>query len=240
MLPALINSRHHLIIPDVIANWDGISSWEVSRLDTMEALLTPDDVVFDIGTEHGWLAGLIARWCGGMVLFEPSPRVWPNIRLTWEANLLPPPLATFCGFVGTVTENLDSHLVTPNSPWPPSAYGDECHDPLPYDYIWRTPSLPQTTLDDFILNAPHPSPIPIIPTVLNIDVEGAELLVLTGAMNLLSLHRPTVFCSVHPDLMERDYHHNSDSVYSLMADLDYVATQLGIDHETHVCFQPLA
>lgn len=232
MQPALINNRHHLVCPDVIATWDAIGNWEVARLDAMEAHLTPDDIVYDVGTEHGWLAGLIQRWCGGMVLFEPSARVWPNIRLVWEENGLPDPLGTFVGYVGATNDHLEDLI--DGDPWPPCAYDDECHESLPYDYIFTGHPLPQTTLDNYIEIPGVP-----IPTVLNIDVEGAELLVLMGSMGLLALHRPTVFCSVHPDLMERDYQHKDSDVYSLMSSLGYVATDLGRDHEQHIIWRPV-
>jgi len=50
----------------------------------------------------------------------------------------------------------------------------------------------QISLDDFC------SKNNIIPDVIKIDVEGAEIKVLHGAKNILSKYRPTIILSVHP------------------------------------------
>ena len=67
--------------------------------------------------------------------------------------------------------------------------------------------VPAVTLDH-LLEGRRP------PDVLKIDVEGAELLCLSGARGLLRTARPTVLCEVTAE--------NSGAIGSLFCDLDYV------------------
>jgi len=54
-----------------------------------------------------------------------------------------------------------------------------------------------TTLDEMILRGSS------VPSVVKIDVEGAEHAVLMGARDLLSRHRPLLMLELHLDIMER-------------------------------------
>lgn len=50
----------------------------------------------------------------------------------------------------------------------------------------------QITLDSYCqVNA-------IVPDVIKIDVEGSEIAVLMGAVNILKIHKPIIFLSIHP------------------------------------------
>jgi FkbM family methyltransferase len=52
--------------------------------------------------------------------------------------------------------------------------------------------VPATTLDTFSKNNR------LVPKVIKIDIEGAELLALRGASELLQKHRPVVIVEIHP------------------------------------------
>lgn len=54
-----------------------------------------------------------------------------------------------------------------------------------------------TTLDDYVRD--HP-----VPTMLKIDVEGAELEILTGGRRLLEGHRPHLLIETHSPALERE------------------------------------
>lgn len=69
--------------------------------------------------------------------------------------------------------------------------------------------VPAVTVDDICTS------LQVKPTVLKIDVEGAELKVLYGAQNMLAETKPSIFFSVHSDdlrdgrlsfLANRGYH----------------------------------
>jgi FkbM family methyltransferase len=73
--------------------------------------------------------------------------------------------------------------------------------------------VPCTTLDSFVRSSG------VIPDVVKIDVEGAELLVLEGAKRLLAVHRPVLIIGVHPYWLPRA--HSVDGMLALLAQFDY-------------------
>ena len=56
----------------------------------------------------------------------------------------------------------------------------------------RKKQVEMTTIDDFSVESG------VVPEIIKIDVEGAELLVLNGAVEVLTKHSPVIFLSVHP------------------------------------------
>jgi len=64
--------------------------WEKERLSAMYAAIRPDDVVLDIGACHGEMSVLFALWGARVILVEPAPHFWPEIKAHFdENNLLP-------------------------------------------------------------------------------------------------------------------------------------------------------
>lgn len=238
MKPACWNGEHHLWLPDHIADWDATSSWERSRFASMQAHLTPDMVLFDVGAEHGSISAVYASWVKTMVLFEPSPDFWPNIRMTWEANGLPHPAGWFVGLVGDDDHpdpdvDYDDREI---NGWPACAWSDVETPAMPYRYAHNDKHAAvtrRTSIDRWV--AEHH----LVPDAITIDVEGAEGDVLNGARWTLETVRPLVWVSIHPDLMERDYpHHTPQSIRERMRSLGYRDELLGIDHEEHWAFWP--
>lgn len=229
MKQALVNRTWSLMLPDQIADWDAITGWELKRFASMQRHLERGMVLFDIGAEHGWISAILAGWVGGenMVLVEPSPEFWRNIRLTWEANGLVRPrlmAQAFCGSEG---------IATGASQWPDCAAGDDEVPAMPYRYLHEPKhrlETPCTTIDVLAGQVP--------PAAITIDVEGAELTVLRGAVATLLTVRPLVWVSIHPDLMERDYGATPRELRAFMADQGYGGECLGIDHEEHWLFRP--
>ena len=78
--------KHELILPDYLADWDVWDYWERERFDHMESKLTGEDILYDIGTEHGWTAAIYAKWVKHICLFEPEEKMWGSIRAIWETN----------------------------------------------------------------------------------------------------------------------------------------------------------
>jgi FkbM family methyltransferase len=231
MKPGCWNRKYHLRLPDHIADWDATSGWEWERFASIEATLERDDVLYDIGTEHGAITAVYAQWCATTVLCEPTPEFWGNIRLTWEENHLPMPAACWAGLVGR--DSVGEGGLTMDG-WPQSSQVGEVgaggyrylHEPS------HVAELPRISIDDLAYRTR------VIPTAITIDVEGAEVAVLAGARYTLRAHRPIVWCSVHPDLMERDYGTTPGDLFDLMADAGYHAVHLGTDHEEHFAFSP--
>ena len=77
----------------------------------------------------------------------------------------------------------------------------------------------------------------IIPNVLNIDVEGAELLVFKGAEKTLRDNNLKIFVSIHDDLGIRDYDTTPEDTISYLQSFGYVGEFLAKNHEAHWYFE---
>lgn len=62
--------------------------------------------------------------------------------------------------------------------------------------LYNEVSRQQVSLDDFCTARA------LVPEIVKIDVEGAELKVLRGAGNIFKKHRPVVFLSIHPRTLQ--------------------------------------
>jgi len=216
-------------LPVPLTDWDVWANWERERFHSMRDHLKPGMVLFDVGTEHGWCNLIYADFVGpqNMVLIEPTPYFWPNIKATWERNYPGvTPRACYHGLLGPRTTDTNSG---PFTPWPAVSDG-----PL----IDR---MSYTSLDDNLHDSPEMTVDDLAacthtPDALTIDVEGAELLVLQGARGVLSMLKPLVWVSVHPDLMER-YDTTPEQLCEFMAAFGYTGTHLATDHEQHWLFR---
>lgn len=223
--------RHVLKLPRPLADWDVWEYWERARIESMEAHLNTDMVLFDVGTESGWCNLVYARFVNpeNMVLIEPTAEFWPNIQATWERNFPETPLACYDGLFSDTTDDKRTGY---GHPWPAAADGPLI-DRNKYQYIHEhSDGVAQIRLDDFVKRTG------VVPGAITMDVEGAELLVMQGASDTLANHRPLVWASVHPDLGERSYGVTPDQVHDYMASHGYRGTHLSTDHEEHWFYQP--
>lgn len=221
---------YKLWLPYWLAEWDVFANWERERLASMAAELKQGDVLFDIGTEIGWCNLLYAKFVGpkNMVLIEPSRRLWPNIKALWERNFPEaPPLACHAALFASKT----------TSPWclPKHTFPDEAEGQLTSDTSYRSihehgHMLPQIMLDDYV------GQTGIVPDALTIDVEGAEMDVLEGALGTLQKHSLKAWVSIHPELMEKHYSASPSELHALMAAIGYMGQHLATDHEEHWLF----
>ena len=233
--------EYELDLPDFLASWDVWDYWERERVHSMRDHLIDSDVLWDVGAESGWCSLVYAEFVGPnhMVLIEPTPEFWPNIRATWRRRYQGPPRACYQGLLSDLDHVPDEipwpvkvNTVDPNwsqDPWPQAAYGDLI-DRIAYRYIHEhsdsTAQLTADTLAGFV------GP----PSALTMDVEGAELVVLRGARHILSVLRPKVWVSIHPDLALRDYGTTTEDLMEFMAGFGYEAEHLATDHEEHWYF----
>lgn len=236
MIETEINGRWKLLLPShraERAEW--YTGWEKERLAAMAELIGPGDLVFDVGAEEGDFPALWALWGAGVYLIEPNPRVWPNIRAIFEANGLDHAVVgCWVGFAGDPsTERFSTswwqeHAARPDGDiWPSCAYGEVIGD-HGFLVLPERPDCPSTTIDEMAASAK--------PTVITIDVEGAELTVLRGADEVLRTARPAVFVSVHIDLPWIDEKYPGDTgaaVADYMTERGYVGRHLATDHEEH-------
>lgn len=233
--------KYSLVLPQFLYDWDVYDYWEKERLASLQDNLNFGDVFYDIGAEHGWLSALIAKYIVGaenMALFEPTPEFWPNIKAIWEANQLASPMFCSQALVGDEsTPNAYTHEFSTDLEWPECAYSDWLVPKLSYRYLHETSHrniTPQITIDEAIkLLLVKP------PKAINVDVEGAEIHVMRGAVETLRRDRPLVWVSVHPDLGIKNYNTTPEQFHQFMRSCDYSAEHLATDHEEHWLYRPL-
>jgi FkbM family methyltransferase len=146
-------------------------------------MLRPGDVFYDVGANVGFFTLLAARLVGprGAVLaFEPDPRnaevLRSNVALNGLANV-----EVFERAVAETTGRRRFAIVESTA----SHLADHGTDE-------KTTVVDVVSLDD-LDGASGPRP----PTVIKLDIEGAEVDALHGAAHLIARHRPVIICEVH-------------------------------------------
>lgn len=218
-----VNGRWEVVLPDHIADHPFLDCHEPERFESMAWWLTPGAVLFDIGAEHGCCSAVYAQMVDSIVLFEPTPAFWRNIRLTWEANGLRDPLGCWPGFLTDTTPGPPRVL----NGWPHCAAGNDEAPPGPYRHLATDVDVPSTTVDAWVKASR------IAPDAMTIDVEGAEWHVLSGASWTIANHRPDIWLSVHTDEMLASHGAQRDWVFSLLHGHGYSTELLATDHEEH-------
>lgn len=221
--------EYEIEMPNWLAEWDVYGDWEVERLNSMRDNLKQGEVLFDIGTEVGWMNIIYAQYVGAenMVLVEPTAEFWPNIMHTWYHNFVQPPLACYFGLFSNKTT---SNFTLPKHEFPAEAEG-ELVDKLAYRYIHEHGKrLPQIKIDDYCKLTG------IKPDALTMDTEGSELLILKGAESTLIERSLKVWVSIHPELGKRDYGVDPKDVHAFMEKCGYAGEHLATDHEEHWYF----
>jgi FkbM family methyltransferase len=149
--------------------------YERPLIDWLKKNLHPADVLWDIGANIGAVTLVAARHCSRVVAFEPDSRALDLLSRHVGANgitnvtIVPRALADATGTAvlhAGPMNNLGMSTLAPNAP---------NRDPNA-----ATAIIPTLRADDFVRDHPH-----LRPTILKLDVEGAEDLVLNGAAELL-------------------------------------------------------
>jgi FkbM family methyltransferase len=229
--PVRLNGRWSLDLPDHRSRqW--ANPWEPERIDSMHRHLTVNDTLYDIGTEEGDIPALCASWGARLVMIEPDPRVWPNVRACFTGNDLEGKVVgVFVGFAGPE----DRYESVPvrwelGSQWPECAFGPIVDD-HGFMNLSERPDVESVRIDTLAALLPAP-------TAITVDVEGAELAVMQGAGNVLAWYRPLVWVSVHPEFMREMYGHTPDMLFRFMIERGYRYRLLAVDHEEHWLFWP--
>ena len=206
--------------------WLQHPEWEQQRIQAILAHTRRGNTVIDVGAELGDITAIIAQKIGDgqMIAIEPVARTWPVIREIFELNNLPAPICSVA-FAGTEIKN---NPVIYNE-WPPESVGEIITEPG-FQHLDERYDLPVITIDNLIEQTNTP------PNIINMDIEGAELMALQGAREVLEIYKPTVFVSIHPDFLVQRYHQTKDDVLRFMELLHYKAELINIDHEEHWLF----
>ncbi len=170
------------------------SKTERHILHWVREILGRGDTFFDIGARAGWVSLVASRRvgpAGRVVAFEPSPSFASLIRYHGRINRVPAlviepsAVADSCGATNVFLH--DQGISSINSLSRSTVTDESCSDgPL------QKISVPVRNLDNYCA-ARHYSP-----SLIKIDVEGAEFRVLQGALRLLASCRPALIVAVHP------------------------------------------
>src|SRR3954465_9609693 len=187
--------------------------------------LSPGGTLFDVGAHYGWMsiaAANCVRACGRVVGFEPSPVLLDVLHYHKRVNRL-----RQLQIVPAAVSNKDDRAI----PFYLINEGRSFRNSLtigPDDTPYINPedklriNVTCTTLDSFVELSG------IIPDVVKIDVEGAELLVLEGAKHVLERYHPILILGVHPYWLPRA--HSVEQLFVIVEDLGY---KLAAQHILH-------
>jgi FkbM family methyltransferase len=274
----LVLPEHRAVRPE----WYTDAGWERARLDSMHEHLTrlvernqareralagaldvPEDllvsapirpVIIDVGVEEGDLTALYSQWGCDVVMVEPNPRVWPNVRAIWQANGLRMPVSGWVGFAGDHDDPMDAphvdawlrehvRVTAPEAGddgWPLCAHGPVIGDHAFLHLAQHAHMVPSVTLDTLIRDGNWNGQA-LKADAITMDVEGSELRVLRGAERILREDRPLVWVSVHTDdqwMTENYAQDRRGDIDAFMGGLGYVPELLAVDHEEHVAYFP--
>jgi FkbM family methyltransferase len=181
------------------AAWEG--NYELPVQELFIKFLAPGAVLFDIGANYGFFSLLAARLGADVYAFEPDKgnaevlaRHADMNHLLDRIHIIPSAVFSYSGEVAL------------EPPTGRHAHGN-AHTGVRDSLSGNTLQVPCVRLDDFIDGNPNPS-------LIKMDVEGAESEVLRGADRLFRMKRPRLLCEVHDEsnaafaqdwLKERDY-----------------------------------
>jgi FkbM family methyltransferase len=203
-------------------NWETV---EVEAYRAFAACVQPGDVVYDVGAHFGTYT-LIALRKGGprsrVVAYEPCEltRDYLMRHLFWNwgaEQVTVRPLC--CG----ATRGRARFFYRPGVP--------EGINGLVEAGGLEATWIDVTTLDDEVAT------LNLIPAIIKIDVEGAELDVLKGAEGVLSAHRPRLFLSLHPGPLAK-LGLTPGAIAEWLVDRRYRCQYISEDQEIHVMAVP--
>ena len=225
----LINNKWEMNLPehrDQSLQW---AYWEIERNAALNKNIRKGDILVDAGSEQGDLPAMFATWGAQVFLIEPNPLFWPTIKQCFEMNDVKP-IGYFTGFASDTCLMPEELLEEPfqlqdHDGWPGCAWMDNLQNNDFRNVLERHHDTPQTTIDS--LNLDHID-------VINMDIEGAEVLALRGAEQTLREDKPLVFVSVHPSFMLKDHGVTQEQLLEWLESLGYEWEILATDHEVHV------
>jgi FkbM family methyltransferase len=165
--------------------------YEIHVMDLLSALVRPDDVCLDVGANIGVLTIVLARLCrdGSVYAFEPGTSSYEylarNVVAAGATNVTTEPLA-----LSDVTGTLTLHM---NATHPGGA-----HLGVPDAHEKTHETVRVSRLDDWVKE----QGLDRI-DVVKLDIEGAELLALDGATDVLERLRPTLVVECNPVALRR-------------------------------------
>lgn len=240
MVEVLVNGRWPIKLPEHRAarpEWTSPEGWERKRLNSIYNWVTAFNInyntkpiVYYVGAEEGDMCALIQMWGAEIVMFEPNPAVWPNVRAIWNANNLQAPLMSFPGFAANHTTEGALGEAYANA-MPICADGEVISNHGFKNLCEADGTIPAIKID--ALDGLFMEPVHMI----SIDVEGAEWEVLRGAEETLRKYHPRIYLSLHPEFLYEIYKEYAGDLRHWIKQLGYKETLLDYQHECHFVYE---
>jgi FkbM family methyltransferase len=166
----------------------------------LKRTIRPGDVIVDAGGFLGAYAIVAARWAGPsgrVVTFEPSPTNAAIARAHFEMNPEGSRIALIEAAAGDRAGT--ARLAVHEEPYRNQILGDQpegwCHNSVE-GWCHNTVQVPVTTIDDICRQ------MAIQPTLIRLDVQGAEFAALAGARGVIRAGRGAlrIVMEMHPQL----------------------------------------
>jgi FkbM family methyltransferase len=202
-----LNLRSH-VTRDILL----VGGWEPRLVMLLKAALSKGQHVIDIGANAGLYTVLMARLIGDgrLLAIEPAPSVLPLLRANIARNQLSN-VEVFPGVATSKPGTFTLYSAPGNEEY--SSLAQFAHPNAPRDRQ-RTFTVDGATLDDLTVR------FNISPTLLKIDVEGAEGHVFRGATRVLHEHRPLILSEFDNRLLGQ-FSDSSATVGKLLAEAKY-------------------
>lgn len=187
--------------------------WEPSETGFFISRLREGDTVLDIGANIGWFTLVAAKHIGStgtIYSFEPRPETAKMLAKTIAMNRLNSIVRFYeyalSDFNGELLINWGSNTDNPGG-----------------SFVTRNASYQQTGLVTARVRAARLDDIlpDIAPNLIKIDVEGAEPLVFSGAVNALRRRKPVILSELHPSQLMRVSGVTASQYISQMEELGY-------------------
>jgi FkbM family methyltransferase len=166
------------------------------------------DIAIDVGAAHGSYAWILNRKARQVVSFEPGEahaRYMAQAVAGTRIELVQAAVGNQCGTVRMYTPGEDAtalHSATLAA-----------HNPVVASLGTTVREVQQVTLDSFFIGTRDTGRSI---DVLKVDVEGYELQVFEGAIQLLTCHHPLIFCEI-----EARHNEAYGKLFSLLQQLGY-------------------
>ncbi|HVT39905.1 MAG TPA: FkbM family methyltransferase [Gemmatimonadaceae bacterium] len=194
--PTHVNQDVFNLVYDVGARYERSDkhAYEPAIYHEWTGALLPGMTVLDIGAHYGFFslaAALRVGSEGRVYAFEPAPATLQILRDHVRLNRLDNRMTVVPQVVGDAEGEVKFYFDGTSMSASVGRSNIEELCPQHHDVITET-IVPCTTIDAFCRAQS------IIPGLIKIDVEGAELLALRGAVETLRNVRPQVLCEIHP------------------------------------------
>ena len=175
----------HIRMPEDKGIWTG--AYEIEFATRLAAAVRPGCVAYDIGSWHGFFAGIMAAQGASQVhVFEPLPQNAERVARLVALNPSKSIKLHACAVSDSDTE-MDL-MIMPET----SMAKLETSEFQAGNTSANRVRVRVRGIDSVIASGEAPPP-----ALMKIDVEGAELMVLKGAMATLRAHKPVIFAEIH-------------------------------------------